>query len=98
MSIAGWAVDLDDRTGTGIDALHARAYPAAGGDPIFVGPTAYGGARADVAAIYGTRFTNSGYGIGVDRLPPGEYDLAVFAWSMMRDGFVPAKVVRVRLR
>jgi hypothetical protein len=96
--IGGWAIDLDDQAATGIDTLHVWAYPAGGGDPIFVGPTAYGGARPDVATIYGDHFTNSGYGIIVDSLPPGQYDLAVFAWSTVRNGFVPAKVVRVTVR
>jgi hypothetical protein len=97
-SIGGWAIDLDDRVGTGIDTLHVWAYPADGGDPIFLGATAYGGARPDVAAIYGDRFALSGYGIVVDTLPPGQYDVAVFAWSTAKDGFVPAKVVRVTVR
>ncbi len=97
-SIGGWAIDLDDRVGTGIDTLHVWAYPARGGDPIFLGAAAYGGARPDVAAIYGDRFKNSGYGIRVDSLPPGQYDVAVFAWSILKDGFVPAKVVRVTVR
>jgi hypothetical protein len=97
-SIGGWAIDLDDRVGTGIDTLHVWAYPAGGGDPIFLGSTAYGGARPDVATIYGDRFTHSGYGIIVDSLPPGQYDVAVFAWSTVKDGFVPAKVVSVTVR
>jgi hypothetical protein len=97
-SIGGWAIDLDDRVGTGIDTLHVWAYPAGGGLPIFVGSTAYGTARPDVATIYGDRFTHSGYGLIVDSLPPGQYDLAVFAWSTVKDGFVPAKVVRVTVR
>ncbi len=97
-SVAGWAIDPDDRVGTGIDALHVWAYPAGGGDPVFIGATAYGGARPDVAAIYGERFMASGYGISVESLPAGVYDLAVFAWSTVKDGFVPAKVVRVTVR
>ena len=96
--IGGWAIDLDDQAGTGIDTLHVWAYPADGEDPIFLGATSYGGARPDVAAIFGDRFTNSGYGIMVDSLPPGQYDLAVFAWSTVKNGFVPAKVVRVTVR
>jgi Viral BACON domain len=97
-SIGGWAIDLDDRVGTGIDAVHVWAYPASGGDPVFLGATAYGRARPDVATIYGARFSNSGYGILVDSLPPGRYDVAVFAWSTVKNGFVPAKVVRVTVR
>jgi hypothetical protein len=123
--VAGWAVDLDETVGTGVDTLHVWAYPASacgpreesesssaaarasgGGaplasnkcDPIFIGPAAYGGSRPDVAAIFGDQFRTSGYGIIVDSLPSGTYDVAVFAWSTVRDGFVPAKTVRVTVR
>jgi hypothetical protein len=34
----------------------------------------------------------------VDGLAPGTYDLAVFAWSTAKGGFVPARVVRVAVR
>jgi hypothetical protein len=74
------------------------AYPLTGGDPIFVGSTAYGGARPDVAALFGDRFRDSGYGLTVSGLTPGNYDLAVFAWSTAQNTFVPAKVVRVTVR
>jgi hypothetical protein len=74
------------------------AYPAAGGDPIFVGPAAIGGTRPDVAAVYGDRFAKSGYGIQVKGLAPGTYDIAVFAYSTVTGGFVPAKTVRITVR
>lgn len=99
--VAGWAVDLDSQIDTGVDTLHVWAYPVEQGrrgDPIFVGAVEYGGARPDVAAIYGERFLNSGYGIRVEGLAGGTYDLAVFAYSTVTDGFVPAKVVRVIIR
>jgi hypothetical protein len=96
--VGGWALDLDAAVGTGVDTLHVWAYPVSGEDPVFVGATMYGGARPDVAAIFGDRYKNSGYGIIVDALPPGTYDLAVFAWSTVRHGFVPAKIVRVTVR
>jgi hypothetical protein len=63
--------------------------------PVFLGATVYGGARPDVAAILGERFQPSGYGLIVESLSPGTYDLAVFAWSTVRGAFAPAKVVRV---
>jgi hypothetical protein len=47
-------------------------------DPIFIGPAIYGGARPDVAAVNGDRFGESGYGIIVNGLAPGTYDIAVF--------------------
>jgi hypothetical protein len=128
--LGGWAADLDETVGTGVDTLHVWAYPASacgpredsesssaaarasgGGapraseecrdprtNPIFLGATAYGGDRPDVAAIFGPQFEKSGYNLIVDSLAPGTYDLAVFAWSTVKGGFVPAKVVRVTVR
>jgi hypothetical protein len=94
--VAGWAIDPNAAYETGIDTLHVWAYPVgAPGKPIFLGATAYGGRRPDVAAIFGARFLRSGYGITVDSLPSGSYDLAVFAWSTATGGFVPASVTRV---
>ena len=104
-TVAGWAIDPDASTGTGVDTLHVWAYPRSGcatpscdGPPIFLGATAYGGRRPDVGALFGDRFRDSGYGLIVDSLPPGTYDLAVFAWSTAAGNFVPAKVVRVTVR
>ena len=73
---------------------------AAGGrdEPVFLGPAVYGGARPDVAAVYGDRFTDTGYGLIVQGLAPGTYDVAVFAYSTVRGDFAPAKVVRVTVR
>jgi hypothetical protein len=34
----------------------------------------------------------------VQTLPPGTYDVAVFAYSTVRNDFVPAKAVRVTIR
>jgi hypothetical protein len=96
--VAGWAIDLDADIGTGVDTLHVWAYPLGGADPIFVGATEYGGDRPDVGAIFGDRFRQSGYGLVVDGLQAGRYDLAVFAWSTAANRFVPAKVVRVTVR
>ena len=68
-------------------------------DPIWIGVAPYGGARPDVAAVYGDRFLDTGYGITVQGLPPGTYyDLAVFAYSTVTGGFVPAKTKRVIVR
>ena len=96
--VAGWAADLDAPSGTGIDTLHVWAYPRGGGDPIFLGATAYGGVRPDVAAVYGEQFRKSGYGLAVRGLDPGSYDLAVFAWSLAKQDFLPAKVVPIEIK
>lgn len=98
-SVGGWAADLDSAVDTGVSAVHVWAYPidASGkhGDPTFIGPAIYGGSRRDVAAVYGDRFADSAYGISVDVLPPGTYDIAVFAYSTVVNNFTPAKVVRI---
>jgi hypothetical protein len=93
--LAGWAADLDAVSGTGINTLHAWAYPLAGGPPVFLGATQYGGPRPDVAAIHGDRFRDSGFGVMVQGLSSGSYDLAVFPWSNVVGGFAPPKIVRV---
>jgi hypothetical protein len=96
--LAGWAADLTASSGTGIAALHAWAYPLAGGPPVFLGATAYGGRRPDVAAVHGDQFEATGFGLPVQGLVPGHYDVAVFAWSIDRADFVPARTVRVTVR
>jgi hypothetical protein len=100
--VGGWAADLDSTVDTGVNTVHVWAYPIdAHGhrlDPIFIGPAIYGGARPDVAAVYGDRFENSGYGIIVTGLAPGTYDIALFAFSTVVNTFTPATVVRVTVR
>jgi hypothetical protein len=96
--LAGWAADLSASQGTGIATLHAWAYPLAGGPPVFLGATTCGGARPDVAAVHGEAFEASGFSLSVQGLTPGNYDVAVFAWSTERAGFVPAQVVRLTVR
>jgi hypothetical protein len=101
--VAGWAADPSATGGTGVGAVHVWAYPratcdGATCDPIFLGAAAYGGSRPDVAAVYGGHARDSGYGITVDSLPPGTYDIAVFAWSTTTRQFAPAKVVRVLVK
>lgn len=95
--IGGWAVDLAAAEGTGVTTLHGWAYPASGGAPIFLGATVYGGARPDVAAAHGEQFKDAGFGLIVQGLPAGDYDLALFAWSTETNGFVAPKIVRVRV-
>ena len=96
--LAGWAADLSAAQGTGIATVHAWAYPLTGGPPVFLGATAYGGARPDVAAVHGDEFEASGFGLVVQGLSPGHYDVAVFAWSTEKADFAPAKVVRITVR
>jgi hypothetical protein len=96
--LGGWAADLDAAAGTGIDTLHVWAYPRSGDAPVFLGTATYGGALPDVAAIHGVQFRESGFGLIVQALAPGNYDLAVFAWSNVSARFVPAIVVGITAR
>lgn len=81
-TISGWAINPSVPTGTGVDMVHIHAYPNPGsGQPsIFLGAATYGGSRSDVAAMFGSRFTNSGYHLNNVRLKPGiTYLIAVYA-------------------
>jgi glucose/arabinose dehydrogenase len=93
--VAGWALDLADPAGTGVDAVHVYAFPTAGGPPVFLDVAAYGHARPDVGAIFGARFAASGYQLLVagGSLPPGSYLLQVFARSSVSGGFSAAPAV-----
>jgi hypothetical protein len=96
--IGGWAVDLDASVGTGIDTLHVWAYPTTGGAPIFLGVATLGGIRPDVAAVHGDRFRASGFGVNVQGLAAGAYDLQIFPWSNVTGGFATPGVVRVQVK
>jgi hypothetical protein len=97
LMLGGWAIDADADSGTGIGLIHVWAYAVDGAPPIFIG-VASSGSRPDVAAIYGDQFEQSGFGLIVDNLPPGTYDLAVFPWSDADRTFGAAKLVRVTIR
>ena len=96
-ALGGWAADLDAVAGTGIDVVHVWAYPAAG-PPIFLGSAQNGGSRPDVAAVHGHQYEDSGFGLVVQGLSAGTYDLAVFPWSNVSGGFLPAHVIRITVR
>jgi subtilisin len=94
--VAGWALDLAAASGTGVDTLHVWAHPVGGGAPVFLGAVSYGGSRPDVGSLFGSQFTNSGFGlIGGAGLAPGAYDLVVYLHSTVAGAFVDARVVRV---
>ena len=84
--IAGWALNRGAVSGTGVDAIHLYLTPA-GGPTTFLGVATYGAARADLAALYGSQFTNSGFTFSVNGLAPGTYTLSVFAHDAMTNTF-----------
>ena len=86
-TVAGWAIDLDSTTGSGVDAIHVWAFPHDGGAPIFLGVAPYGGSRPDVGAAFGARFTQSSYQLAADGLAPGAYTVVVYAHSAITGSF-----------
>lgn len=96
-TVAGWATDLASLAGSGIDTLHIWAYPVGGGAPRFVGVAQSREARSDVATLYGAFFKDAGFTV-TGALPPGTYDLVVYAHSAATNGFDGAQVVRVVVR
>jgi YD repeat-containing protein len=80
--VGGWSIDLGTPSGTGIDAVHIYAVASGGsGAWTFLGAAPYGGARGDVGAYYGAQFTNSSYTFSYGALPPGYYQINVYAHS-----------------
>jgi hypothetical protein len=92
--IQGWAIDRGAESGSGVDAFHIWAFPIAGGDPRFVGVGAPV-ARPDIEGLFGPQFTNAGFLLTSATLPPGTYDLAVFAHSSVTQSFNNWRVVRI---
>jgi hypothetical protein len=59
--VRGWSIDPAASTGTGVDQVHVYAYPSGSNTPALGVVATYGTPRPDIANIYGSQFTNSGY-------------------------------------
>lgn len=92
-AVLGWAIDSTVATGTGVDAIHVYATPT-GGSASLLGVATYGQARGDVGALYGSRFSNSGY-VFTASLTPGTYMVAVYARNSATGVFNNARTVYV---
>jgi len=95
--VGGWAVDLASASGPGVDAVHVWAYPQGSSTPVFVGWSTTGGARPDVGAWLGPRFTNSGFHVA-GTLAAGNYTLVVFAHSAVTGTFNDVKTLTLAVR
>jgi uncharacterized repeat protein (TIGR01451 family) len=98
MLISGWAGDLGAVTGPAVDAVHVWARRVSDGALTFAGAAAYGSTRADVGAIFGATFTNSGFNLSVTGLAPDTYDLLVYARSTLTGTFNQIRVIRVTVQ
>jgi hypothetical protein len=98
--VAGWALDPQSWTGSGIDAVHvwAQRTDAAAVAPQFLGAAALGGWRPDVAHAYGAMFGAAGFSLTTGELAPGQYDLTVFVWNRRTARWEDARTVRVTIR
>jgi len=97
-TVSGWAIDASAPSGTGVDAVHVWAYPAAGGSPVFLGANAAWVSRPDVGAIFGSAFTPSGFNIATGRLASGSWNLVVFARSTSTGTFSQSVQVPIRVQ
>lgn len=99
LSVGGWGVDLRSQSGPGVDVVQVWAYPnpGSGSTPLFLGNAPYGGARADLAAVFGSRFLNSGYHLDVMGMAAGMYDIVVLPRSTVTGAFEVARVTRVTI-
>ena len=98
-AIAGWAIDREAPTGTGVNQVRVTAYPTAlGATPISLGLAAYGGERPDIAAMHGERFRMSSFYMSVTTLPLGTYRLDVEARSTVTGTFNQFRSVTVTVR
>ena len=97
-TMGGWTLDRRSTTNNGVDLLHVYAYPAAGGPPIYVAAVTPGGTRADVAAVYGSRYRSSGFNIPVSGLAPGVYDIAIYAHTTVTQLFENVRILRVTIQ
>ena len=96
-SVSGWAIDAGASTDTGVDTVQIFAYPNPGsGTPtILLGVADYGTTRADVGAVYGSQFTNSGYLFHISSgIGPGPYQLVVYAHSVV-SGLLAAQALNI---
>ena len=98
-AVAGWAIDPATSSGSGVDWVDVWAYPNPGSGTAarYVGSATLGFARPDVAAAFGPPGAASGYAL-TGTLPPGVYDLVVFARSSVTGTFNDYQVVRVTIK
>ncbi len=83
--VSGWAIDREARSGTGVDAVYVWAYPndGSGATPLFLGQARYGLARPDIGARFGSPYTSSGFSLMASGLADGQYQIRVFAHSVV---------------
>ena len=96
--VGGWTLDQGASTGTGLDAVHVWAI-SPGGTPTFMGAAALGGARPDVAAIFGPQFEPSGFDLtAATILAPGPYTLVAYGHRASTGSFDIIEQIPITVR
>ena len=86
--VGGWAIDHAAPSGTGVDDIQFFVHPGSISTPgVFIGHGRVGLARADVGAVWGTQFTNSGYHYTITGMSPGNFVLEVQAHSTVANAY-----------
>jgi hypothetical protein len=94
-AISGWALDAGAAAGTGVDTVHVWAQSVTTSEWIFLGAANMGVSRPDVGAFFqSARFSAAGFGLSAS-LPPGTYDINVFAHSVVTDTFNNVQTKRI---
>jgi hypothetical protein len=96
LRVSGWAIDIRADAGTGIDAVHVWAFPMSGGAATFLGIASIGGARPDIAALFGSQFTNAGFDLTAT-LPDGRYLIVAYGHKASTGQFDLADLVQVTI-
>jgi len=94
--VAGWAVELNAATGTGVDLIHIWATSPSGA-ATFLGTATYGTSRPDVGAWLGPQYSASGFGL-VASLSPGTYTVSVYARSSATGTFRQWQTVQITVQ
>jgi hypothetical protein len=87
--IAGYAFDPEATSGSGVDAVALYAYPnfGSGQTPTFLGIANYGITRDDVARVYGSQGTTSGFQLTASGLTAGTYRIFAFGHNVATGGY-----------
>jgi hypothetical protein len=84
-TISGWGIDRGSTSGTGVGnsgaiPIHVWGVLASGGPFFFITAGGASNPRPDIGAVFGSRFTNSGFSISGEIGNPGVYDIYVFTF------------------
>jgi hypothetical protein len=96
-SIAGWALEFNSPTGTGVDLIHVWATSTTTGVASFQGAATYGLNRPDILGWLGPQYSASGFSL-TGSLAPGTYWLSIYAHSTETGTFRQWRTVQITVQ